>query len=72
METVNLDKLASVFANRAKRPTNYKRLQRCFRDFVVNSDEIARVVVKWSAIPELWTLRLDRTNWSLGRTDVQC
>ena len=69
VETVNLDKLASVFANRAQSASNYKRLQRFFRHFAVDTDEIARVVVKWSDIPEPWTLSLDRTNWSLGTTD---
>ena len=50
VETVNLDKLASVFANRAQSASNYKRLQRFFRHFAIDSDEIARVVVNWSQI----------------------
>jgi hypothetical protein len=45
VETVNLDKLASVFANRAQSDSNYKRLQRFFRHFVIDTDEIARVIV---------------------------
>jgi hypothetical protein len=69
VETVNLDKLASVFANRAQSDSNYKRLQRFFRHFAIDFDEIARVVVNWRQIPQPWTLSLDRTNWSLGSTD---
>jgi hypothetical protein len=68
VETVNLDKLASVFANQAQSDSNYKRLQRFFRHFVIDTDEIARVIVQLSHIPQPWTLSLDRTNWSLGST----
>ena len=69
VETVNLDKMASVFANRAQSASNYKRLQRFFRHFAIDSDEIARLVVNWSQIPQPWTLSVDRTNWSLGKTN---
>ena len=48
VETVNLDKLASVFANRAQSASNHKRLTRFFRGFVIDGDEIARTVVSWS------------------------
>jgi hypothetical protein len=66
VETVNLDKLASVFANRAQRASSHKRLSRFFRGFAVDFDAIARAVVSWSQIPQPWTLSLDRTNWSFG------
>jgi len=65
-KTVNLDKLANVFASRAKSDSNYKRLQRFLRSFHVDCDDIARAVVGLSQIPEPWTLSLDRTNWSFG------
>ena len=57
VETVNLDKLASVFANRAQSASNHKRLTRCFRKLVIDFDEIAQIVVSWSQLPEPWTLR---------------
>ena len=69
VETVNLEKLASVFANRAQHASNHKRLTRFFRKFVIDFDEIAQTVVSWSQIPEPWTLSLDRTNWSFGTVD---
>ena len=40
-QTVNLDKLASVFANRAKSESNHKRLTRFFRGFDIDLDTIA-------------------------------
>ncbi|MEM1279801.1 MAG: IS4 family transposase, partial [Cyanobacteria bacterium P01_H01_bin.152] len=54
VETVNLDKLASVFANRAQSASNHKRLTRFFRQFVIDFDEIAQAVVSWSQIPPPW------------------
>ncbi|MEM9156261.1 MAG: IS4 family transposase [Cyanobacteria bacterium P01_F01_bin.33] len=66
VETVNLDRLASVFANRAQSESNHKRLTRFFRGFDIDLDEIARAIVGWSRIPQPWTLSLDRTTWSFG------
>lgn len=66
VETVTLDKLATVFANRAQQASSLKRLRRFFRAFPVDVDDIARAVVNWSQIPQPWTLSLDRTTWSLG------
>ncbi|MFH7242571.1 MAG: hypothetical protein ACHWZW_06930 [Spirulina sp.] len=66
VETVNLDKLSSEFANQARAESSYKRLTRFLREFRVDFDDIARAVVSWGHIPQPWTLSLDRTNWSLG------
>jgi hypothetical protein len=66
VETVNLDKLASVFANQAQSASSHKRLTRFFRGFAVDLDAIAQAVVSWSQIPQPWALSLDRTNWSFG------
>lgn len=62
VETINLDKLASVFANQAQSASSHKRLTRFFRGFAVDFDAIARAVVSWSQILQPWTLSLDRTN----------
>ena len=66
VETVNLDRLASVFANRAESASSHKRLTRFFRSFEVDFEAIAQAVVSWSQIPQPWTLSLDRTNWRFG------
>jgi hypothetical protein len=47
VESVNLDKLSSVFANRAQSASSYKRLTRFFRGFAVDFDAIARAVAGW-------------------------
>jgi hypothetical protein len=66
VETVNLDKLSTVFASRAQSASNHKRLTRFFRGFDIDFDVMARAVVGWCQIPQPWTLSLDRTNWSFG------
>ena len=66
VKTVNMDKLANVFANQAQSASSYKRLTRFFRDFAIDFDEIARAVVSWTQIPQPWTLSIDRTNWTFG------
>jgi hypothetical protein len=70
VEQVNLDKLASVFANQAQSASSSKRLTRFFRGFAVDFDGIARAVASWSQIPEPWTLSLDRTNWCFGTLNI--
>ena len=57
VETVNLDKRSSVFANRAKPESSYKRLMRFLREFPVDFDDMARAMVSWSQIPQPWTSR---------------
>ncbi|MGF1575090.1 MAG: hypothetical protein ACFCU9_03965 [Cyanophyceae cyanobacterium] len=71
VETVNLDKLASVFANQAQSASSHKRLTRFFRGFAVDFDAISRAVVSWRQIPQPWTLSLDRTNWSFGSVHLK-
>ncbi|PZU97847.1 MAG: hypothetical protein DCF32_20170 [Leptolyngbya sp.] len=52
VETVNLDKLASVFANRVQSASSHKRLTRFSRSFAVDFEAIARAVVSRSQIPQ--------------------
>ncbi|MCA6521516.1 MAG: hypothetical protein IM597_20215 [Pseudanabaena sp. M176S2SP2A07QC] len=40
---------------------NYKRLQKFFRDFEVDYESIALMVVKAKKIPEPWIISVDRT-----------
>lgn len=67
-KTVNLTELATVFGTKVKIESNYKRLQRFFRQFEIASEDIARFVVNLIEIPDGWTLSLDRTCWSFGQT----
>ncbi|HLO85531.1 MAG TPA: IS4 family transposase [Nostocaceae cyanobacterium] len=68
VKTVNLVELATGFRSSAKKESNYKRLQRFFRDFDVNYAVIAKMIVALMNIPQPWVLSIDRTDWSFGQT----
>lgn len=69
--TVNLARLAAVFASGALPESSYKRLQRFFRGFEVSQEQVLRFVVRH--LPQTdgsWVLLIDRTNWKLGRCSI--
>ncbi len=69
--TVNLARLASVFASGALPESSYKRLQRFFRGFSISQEQILRFVTRH--LPKgdgSWVLLMDRTNWKLGRCSI--
>ena len=68
VKTINLVELATGFRNHAKTDSNYKRLQRFFREFNLDYVVIAKLVVALMNIPQPWVLSLDRTEWSFGET----
>jgi hypothetical protein len=67
--TVNLSKLSQAFETNSLASSNYKRLQRFFRLFIINMDDFTRLIITW--LPEdTWVLCMDRTNWKIGKTNV--
>ena len=68
VKTVNLAEIATGFSGKAKFESHYKRLQRFFRDFEVDYESIALMVVKVMKIPEPWIISIDRTDWKFGKT----
>ncbi len=68
VKTVNLVELATGFRNHAKTDSNFKRLQRFFRDFDLDYSVVAQVIVGMMDIPQPWVLSTDRTEWSFGKT----
>ena len=68
VKTVNLSEIAVGFMGKAEVSSNYKRLQRFFRDFEIDYSSIAKLVVKVMNIPEPWVLSIDRTEWQFGET----
>ena len=69
IRTVNLTRLANAFDTDVEVNSNYKRLQRFFRFFKMDFDALAQLISGWLP-PEHWVLCLDRTNWQIGKTDV--
>lgn len=68
VKTINLVELATGFRSQAKTDSNYKRLQRFFKDFELDYATIAQIIVTLIEIPQPWVLSTDRTEWSFGNT----
>ena len=68
VKTINLTELATGFRSNAKTKSNYKRLQRFFRNFDLDYSAIAKIIITLMEIPQPWVLSTDRTEWSFGQT----
>ena len=68
--TVNLSHIASQFSGPAQVSSSYRRVQRFFQYVSLDGDEMARCVIKFLGVRAPWYLALDRTNWKVGRRDV--
>jgi hypothetical protein len=70
VRTVNLTHIAAQFSATAKAASSYRRLQRFFQFVRLDEDWLARAIVKLSKINPPWILCLDRTNWKIGKSNV--
>ena len=68
--TVNLTHIATERPARALVASTYRRLQRFFQHVVLPEDWTVGLVIALIGRPERWYLCLDRTNWKIGKTDV--
>jgi len=68
--TVNLSHIASERAGDVLVASTYRRLQRFFQHVALPEDWSARLVVQVLGLTGPWHLCLDRTNWKIGKRDV--
>ena len=68
--TVNLSHLAAQCPGDAKVSSSYRRLQRFFQLITLDGDWLAKAVIKLLKLRAPWVLCIDRTNWSIGRCEV--
>ena len=68
--TVNLTHIAPERAAPAKVASTYRRLQRFFQHVHLPEDWAVGLVVALIGNPQPWYLCLDRTNWKIGKVDV--
>ena len=66
VKTVNFSELATAFSGEAQTDSNYKRIQRFFRQYELDYAVIANTVVSLMGIPEPWVLSVDHTEWKFG------
>lgn len=70
VKTVCLTQIASVFPGEAKPESHYKRIQRFLAGFEMDLSVLARLVIALVGQEPPWILALDRTNWKLGKTEI--
>ena len=68
--TVNLSHLACERPGFVKTASTYRRLQRFFQHVRFDQDWALPLLVRLLGLGESWLLALDRTNWRVGKTDV--
>jgi hypothetical protein len=68
--TVNLTHIATERPSHAMVASTYRRLQRFFQYVALPEDWVVGLVITLIGRPGRWYLCLDRTNWKIGKTDV--
>lgn len=68
--SVNLQKVAENIEGKAKTESNYRRIQRLFQKQEVDYKVTAKLLSKILPNDEKWVLTMDRTNWKLGKSNV--
>ena len=65
--TVNLTRIAVLFAGRAKIESNYKRIKRFLAFFELNAAQMTGLLVKLMRLQPPFIVSVDRTEWRLGK-----
>ena len=71
-QTVNLSNVAQVMNSKCKINSNYRRLQRFISEELIPYRMLAKLIVAIRGLDrqESWKLSMDRTNWRLGKIDI--
>ena len=70
VKTVNLTQIALSLNPHARAESNYRRSQRFLADFEFDFASIATFMLSLLPIANGFVLTLDRTNWKLGKKDI--
>ena len=68
--TASLSHLASQFPGKALHASNYRRLQHFFKQVRFDEAVVARFIASLLNIKGPVILTVDRTNWKLGKADI--
>ena len=68
--TVNLTHIAAERSAPARVASTYRRLQRFFQQVLLPEDWCVGIVLGLIGNPKRWYLCMDRTNWKIGKSDV--
>lgn len=70
LATVKLSRIALFMKTDVKNESNYKTLQRFFKNFSMDYEEYSRFVFTLLSSSQQYYLVIDRTNWKFGRSDI--
>ena len=68
--SVNLQKIAENLEGSAKTESNYRRIQKMFQKQDIDYDITAKILSGILPKNEKWILAIDRTNWKLGKSNI--
>lgn len=70
LTTVNFTKLANALNGKAKKKSNYRRIQRFFAAFDLPYDLVAKLILHLLPIKSDFTISIDRTTWDFGKLTI--
>lgn len=70
VSTVNLVKIACAFNGKVKKESNYRRIQRFFKNYIINYKYIAQLILRLLPQKSDFIILIDRTNWKFGKINI--
>jgi hypothetical protein len=70
VSTVNFVKLASALSGKAKKESNYRRIQRFFANYEIYYRHIAGIILKLLPQKIGFIISIDRTNWKFDKLNI--
>lgn len=70
VQRVAYTKLASAFDNEAEAGSSLRRIQRLIAECIINTDLIAKLILKLIPVKGPYSLSMDRTNWKFSSTNI--
>lgn len=70
VQRIAYTRLASAFDNEAEAASSLRRIQRLIAECVINTDLIARLILKLIPVKGPYSLSMDRTNWKFSNTNI--
>ncbi len=68
--SVNMQKVAESIEGKADPSSNYRRIQRLFKDQDIDYNVTAQLLSTLLPSDNSWVLTIDRTNWKLGKSNI--
>ena len=70
VQRVAYTKLASAFNSKAEAGSSLRRIQRLIAECIINTDPIAKLILKLIPVKGPYSLSLDKTKWKSSNTNI--